>query len=67
MTFQFAVLIERGWSASDLVGLAGGNFLRVLEGVERVARQMKAEEVRPSMMLYGKRPDLPMKEWVQEL
>jgi hypothetical protein len=47
--------------------LAGGNFLRVLEGVERVSKQMRVEEVKPSMMLYSKRPDLPVKEWSMEL
>lgn len=56
----FAVLIKRGWSASDLAGLAGANFLRVFKTVERVSKQMKEENVPPSMALYSKRPDLPV-------
>ncbi|KAG8806162.1 hypothetical protein FRC18_006262 [Serendipita sp. 400] len=56
----FAILIKRGWTIEDLSGLAGGNFLRVFEGVERVAREMRAEGAKPSMMLYSKRPDLPV-------
>ncbi|KAG8844093.1 hypothetical protein FRB91_002871 [Serendipita sp. 411] len=57
---HFAILIKRGWTIEDLSGLAGGNFLRVFEGVERVAREMRAEGAKPSMMLYSKRPDLPV-------
>lgn len=38
-----AELARRGWSDSDLAGLAGGNILRVMEAVERVAAGMKSE------------------------
>jgi membrane dipeptidase len=33
----FAELIRRGWSDGDLAKLAGGNMLRVMRGVEKVA------------------------------
>ena len=38
-----AELARRGWSDPDLAKLAGGNVLRVMERVERVAAGMKAE------------------------
>jgi membrane dipeptidase len=38
-----AELARRGWSDSDLAKLAGGNILRVMERVERVAEGMKSE------------------------
>ncbi|HLL29785.1 MAG TPA: dipeptidase [Allosphingosinicella sp.] len=38
-----AELARRGWSDSDLAKLAGGNVLRVMERVERVAAGMKNE------------------------
>ncbi|HEX8223644.1 MAG TPA: dipeptidase [Allosphingosinicella sp.] len=38
-----AELARRGWSDSDLARLAGGNVLRVMERVERVAAGMKGE------------------------
>ncbi|KAG8803085.1 hypothetical protein FRC17_006276 [Serendipita sp. 399] len=64
----FAILIKRGWTVEELAGLAGGNFLRVFEGVERVSRDMKAEGVKPSMMIYNKRPDLPVGDpWMRDL
>ncbi|PVF93249.1 hypothetical protein CPB86DRAFT_715846 [Serendipita vermifera] len=54
-----AILIRRGWTASELSGLLGGNMLRVFDEVERIAKQMRAEGAKPSMALYSKRPDLP--------
>jgi len=38
-----AELARRGWSDSDLAKLAGGNVLRAMERVERVAAEMKAD------------------------
>src|SRR5688572_13319489 len=38
-----AELAGRGWSDGDLAKLAGGNILRVMERVERVAAEMKGE------------------------
>ncbi|WVQ71085.1 hypothetical protein IAR50_000610 [Cryptococcus sp. DSM 104548] len=54
----FAELIRRGWSKSDLAGLAGGNVLRALRGVERVSKRLKDEGKGPSMAKYDKRKDL---------
>jgi len=56
--YLFAELYSRGWKRHELVDLAGGNFLRVFEGVERVAKQMQASGVGPSMARYSKRPDM---------
>jgi membrane dipeptidase len=39
----FAELARRGWSDADLGKLSGGNFLRALEGAERVAASLKDE------------------------
>ncbi|WVQ71086.1 hypothetical protein IAR50_000611 [Cryptococcus sp. DSM 104548] len=54
----FAELIKRGWSKSELAGLAGGNVLRALRGVEDVSKKLKAAGKGPSMAKYGKRRDL---------
>ncbi len=35
-----AALMERGWGEPALAGLAGGNILRVMRGVERTARRL---------------------------
>lgn len=39
----FAELIRRGWNDADLMKLAGGNVLRVLEANERVAKSLQAQ------------------------
>jgi membrane dipeptidase len=39
----FAELARRGWSDADLAKLAGGNLLRAMEQVERVAAGMRNE------------------------
>jgi membrane dipeptidase len=39
----FAELIRRGWNDTDLMKLAGGNVLRVLEANERVAKTLQAQ------------------------
>jgi len=39
----FAELIRRGWNDVDLMKLAGGNILRVLEVNERVAKTLQAQ------------------------
>ncbi len=39
----FAELIRRGWSDADLMKVAGGNVLRVLEANERVAKKLQAQ------------------------
>ncbi|CEL58131.1 dipeptidase 2 [Rhizoctonia solani AG-1 IB] len=52
----FTELLRRGWSRSELVGLASGNLLRVFEGAEAVARQLS--RLPPSMARYQNRTDL---------
>jgi membrane dipeptidase len=39
----FVELMRRGWSDADLARLAGSNILRVMEGAEKVARDMQGE------------------------
>ncbi|KAI9457104.1 membrane dipeptidase-domain-containing protein [Lactarius psammicola] len=56
-----AELYSRGWSADELRGFTGGNFLRVFAGAEDVAREMAREGVVPAQDLYEKRIDIP--EW----
>ncbi|QRW05315.1 Membrane dipeptidase (Peptidase family M19) [Ceratobasidium sp. AG-Ba] len=52
----FIELRRRGWTRSQLAGLASANFLRVLAGVEETARRMKRQG--PSMARYRKRVDI---------
>ncbi|KAF8487832.1 membrane dipeptidase-domain-containing protein [Gautieria morchelliformis] len=54
----FAELRSRGWSKADLVGLAGGNLIRVWKGVEAVALRMQSEGVQPAYDIYDKREDM---------
>ncbi|TFK53894.1 hypothetical protein OE88DRAFT_1128995 [Heliocybe sulcata] len=57
----FALLYQRGWSRYDLAGLSGGNLLRVMEGAERVSRDLKADGAAPAFDLYDKRTDIGKK------
>ena len=41
--YLFAKLMDDGWSDEDLIKLAGGNLLRVLEEAERVSKEMSQE------------------------
>ncbi|KAF8585805.1 hypothetical protein K439DRAFT_1652857 [Ramaria rubella] len=54
----FAELISRGWSKTDLAGLAGENLIRVWKGVEAASRRMQSEGVQPAYDVYDKREDL---------
>ncbi|KAH9012897.1 membrane dipeptidase-domain-containing protein [Lactarius pseudohatsudake] len=56
-----AELYSRGWSADELRGFTGGNFLRVFVGAEDVAREMAREGVAPAQDLYEKHTDIPKK------
>lgn len=47
-----AALADRGWSDEDLVGLAGGNVLRVMRAAEAGARELQATRG-PSLATYG--------------
>ncbi|KAJ6558490.1 membrane dipeptidase-domain-containing protein [Mycena vulgaris] len=55
----FAELYTRGWTKSELAGLAGANLLRVFEGAEKVSRALRAANTPPVFDLYHKRTDLP--------
>ncbi|KAI8641177.1 dipeptidase 2, partial [Parasitella parasitica] len=44
----FAELIRRGWSDEQLIGLAGGNLLRVWKKVELVSTKIAKEKQLPS-------------------
>ena len=54
-----AELYKRGWSGDELAALTGGNFLRVFEGAERVARELQKQGTPPVVDFYDKREDLP--------
>jgi membrane dipeptidase len=43
------------------------NILRVLEGAERVAREMQAQGTEAEYELYDKRPDLPVKRSIADV
>ena len=58
-TSKIAELYSRGWSANELRGFAGGNFLRVFAAAEGVAREMAREGVLPAQDLHEKRTDIP--------
>ena len=62
--FQFAELISRksGWDVTSLAGLAGENLLRVMEGAEKVARQMQKGGIKSSWQLWEGRDDLPVRD-----
>lgn len=53
-------LFKRGWSAKDLKGLTGGNFLRVFERAERVAGELQKAGTPPVLDIYDRRTDLPV-------
>ncbi|OSC97128.1 hypothetical protein PYCCODRAFT_1440490 [Trametes coccinea BRFM310] len=53
-----AELYSRGWNSFDLAGLTGGNLLRVMNGVERVAWELQRLHTPPVMARYEKRTDL---------
>ncbi|TFK74545.1 hypothetical protein BDN72DRAFT_833025 [Pluteus cervinus] len=57
-----AELYKRGWTKYELAGLTGANLLRVFEGAERVAKELKAAGTQPAFDIYSKRPDLPVRE-----
>lgn len=59
-----AEMIRRGWSDEDVEGLAGGNLIRVLEGVEATKKDMEEKGEKASMAAYSKRTDLKRKmDW----
>ncbi|CCL99865.1 uncharacterized protein FIBRA_01890 [Fibroporia radiculosa] len=62
-----AELYARGWTGYELAGLTGRNVLRIMEGAERVAAELKASGAQPAMELYDKRNDLPQGSLKAEL
>lgn len=56
----FTELIRRGgWSQDELAGLAGGNLLRVMKGVEETSKRLKDQDGRKaSMSIWKGRDDL---------
>jgi len=57
---QFVELYQRGWSRKELEGLASANLLRVMQGAERVARELAREGAQPEYELYDRRTDIPV-------
>ena len=49
----FAKLIDDGWPEEDLIKLAGGNLLRVLDDAERISKEMSKEMA-------------PIDDWISE-
>jgi len=43
-------LVERGYNQTQIHKILGGNFMRVFAEVERVSRQLRAQERRPSLV-----------------
>jgi len=54
-----AELYKRGWTRFELAGLTGRNLLRIMDGAERVAKELQQLGTAPSYAIYDKRPDLP--------
>ena len=55
----FAELLKRGWTATELKGLAGENVLRVLKGAESVSallRTSRPSSTKTIQQLDGRRP-----------
>ncbi|KAH8079421.1 membrane dipeptidase-domain-containing protein [Cristinia sonorae] len=57
-----AELYTRGWTRFELAGLTGRNLLRILDGAERVAKELQELGTEPSYDYYDKRPDLARKK-----
>lgn len=50
-------MLVRGWSDTEVIGLMGGNIMRVMDHVDEVAAQMTGEHA--SAEVYDERTDLP--------
>jgi len=57
-----AGMIARGWSDAEIIGLIGGNLMRVMDGVDRVAKEMAEAGMKPSPAILEDRLDLPMEK-----
>ncbi|KAK4689135.1 membrane dipeptidase, partial [Tremellales sp. Uapishka_1] len=54
-----AVLIRRGWTDEEVIGVMGGNLMRVMDAVD--ANMESLDTALPSDAVYEKRQDLPAK------
>ncbi|KAI5478169.1 membrane dipeptidase [Pseudohyphozyma bogoriensis] len=57
-----AELLGRGWTESEMVGLIGGNVLRVMDAVDDVRKDFEAKKNAPATGVYDKRKDAPV-QW----
>lgn len=57
-----AELIARNWSDEEIIGVMGGNLMRVMDDVDRVALKMKEEGCKASPAILEDRTDLPMEK-----
>lgn len=57
-----AEMISRNWSDAEIIGLLGGNMMRVMDDVDRVAKEMSQAGMRPSPAILEDRRDLPMEK-----
>jgi membrane dipeptidase len=55
-------MIRRGWSDKEVIGLMGGNLMRVMDDVDKVAKEMEMEGSEPSSAILEDRRDLPMEQ-----
>jgi membrane dipeptidase len=55
-------MISRGWSDTEIIGLLGGNLMRVMDDVDRVAKEMAEQGMKPSPAILEDRRDLPMEQ-----
>ena len=58
MSLQFTVLYNRGWSRTELEGLAGVNLLRIYRSAEIVANELQFGGAKPAMDIYEARKDM---------
>ena len=58
---MIAELISRGWSDSEIVGLTGGNILRIIEKTEAVAYKLR--HAPPETTIFSGRTDMERREW----
>lgn len=52
-----AEMIARGWTDEQIIGLIGGNLMRVIDEVDEVAEQLGNDSA--SAEVYEERTDLP--------
>ena len=55
-------MISRGWSDNEVIGLMGGNLMRVMDDVDEIAKEMEAQGCKPSSAILEDRIDLPMEK-----